>query len=734
MTRIANGQFEGEMRNIFLAAKGVPIPKDVGFRPIAIGEIIFRVTCSMLVRAAKAPVAEHVGKSQYGLGRPSGTEAVPHIVQGSLTNPLVPIAVIHLDGAQAFQTRSRASMLKTLFNKPALASLWRIAHFAYAWPTPVFFMNRKGQIAATIMSQEGARQGCALGTTLFDLDMAHDLRIAAETDPEVQVVALHDDVFLIGPPEQQRPVFDAIVAALAKRGTKIQKLKSEFIYFSSTPLSDGVKDWVTQQGFKVSLEASVVAGAVVAKDADAGHTLLMQQIESDFAPFFKRACHAKMPLQSALLLMRSSGQAGIDYQLRTTRPDLMGEGAELFDNMLLTALGDRLHIPFEPDSKHTLQAQLPLKNGGLGFRCKTALCPMAWLASQAACASMLKESLYAEHSEVDQLRQKVLDLVHSKSDGIKELQKIRDSVPSSASQFTSFYASGEHADGLQARLTEILTINDVLELTKDSTRADRKRMESLMSPEAHRYLSTFPTNSFRVILDLEMEIAIKHRLGLPPTEEEMDFCGVCKRPTSPEDHHHALTCTSNTPHGKTHRHDTLCMTKVRHLKAHGIAASMQPRRYLQGSNKTPDGIAEFGMSTVFWDDVVTNPLSQSNLNDGRGVEQAERRKQAKYEEDLKQQGYQFRAFSVDVFGKFGDDALKFVDEIAAHAEQAGTATAKQARNDLLDELSVQLHKMNARITQRAVNDNRHYRNNNNLLRDVQAAAAAANHAVVLAQA
>jgi hypothetical protein len=176
------------------------------------------------------------------------------------------------------------------------------------------------------------------------------------------------------------------------------------------------------------------------------------------------------------------------------------------------------------------------------------------------------------------------------------------------------------------------------------------------------------------------------------------------------------------------------MTKVRHLKAHGIAASMQPRRYLQGSNKTPDGIAEFGMSTVFWDDVVTNPLSQSNLNDGRGVEQAERRKQAKYEEDLKQQGYQFRAFSVDVFGKFGDDALKFVDEIAAHAEQAGTATAKQARNDLLDELSVQLHKMNARITQRAVNDNRHYRNNNNLLRDVQAAAAAANHAIVLAHA
>jgi hypothetical protein len=712
----------------------VPIPKDVGYRPIAIGEIIFRVTCSMLVRAAKAPVAEHVGKCQYGLGRPSGTEAVPHIVQGSLTNPQKPVAVIHLDGAQAFQTRSRASMLRTLFKEPALASLWRIAYFSYAWPTPVFFMSRKGKIAATIMSQEGARQGCALGTTLFDLDMAHDLRIAAETDPEVQVVALHDDVFLIGPPEKLRAVFDAIVLALAKRGTMIQKLKSEFSYFSDVPLPDDVKAWVVEQGFKVSLDASIVAGAVVAKNADAGRNLLLQQIESDFAPFFKRACHAKMPLQTALLLMRSSGQAGIDYQLRTTRPDLMGHGAEIFDNMLLTALGDRLHIPFEPDSKHTLQAQLPLKNGGLGFRCKTALCPMAWLASQAACASMLKDSLYAEHSGVEELREDVLDLVHSKIEGIKELHKIRDSLPSSADQFISFYESGEHADGLQARLTEILTANDILELTKDSTRADRKRMESLMSPEAHRYLSTFPTNSFRVILDLELEISIKHRLGLPPTDEEMDYCGVCKRPTSPEDHHHALTCTSNTPHGKTHRHDGLCLTKVRHLRSHGIAASMQPRRYLQGSNKTPDGIAEFGLATIFWDDVVTNPLSHSNLNDGRGVEQAERRKQAKYEEELKQQGYQFRAFSMDVFGKFGDDALRFVDEIAAHAEQAGTATAKQARNDLLDELSVQLHKSNSRITQRAVNDNRHYRNNQNLLRDVQAAAADANHALVLAQA
>src|SRR6185437_14321033 len=563
------------------------------------------------------------------------------------------------DGAQAFQTRSRASMLRTLFKEPALASLWRIAYFSYAWPTPVFFMNRKGKIAATIMSQEGARQGCALGTTLFDLDMAHDVRIAGESDPGVQVVALLDDVFLIGPPEKLRAVFEAIVAAHAKRGTMIQKLKSEFSYFSDVPLHDDVKAWVVQQGFKVSLEASVVAGAVVAKDVSAGEALLMRQVEADFAPFFKRACHAKMPLQSALLLMRSSGQAGIDYQLRTTRPDLMGPAAARFDDMLLTALGDRLHIPFDPDSKHTLQAQLPLKNGGLGFRSKTALCPMAWLASQAACASMLKDSLYAEHPGVEQLREDVLDLVHSKIDGIKELHKIRDSLPSSAGQFISFYAGGEHADGLQARLTEILTANDILELTTDATRADRKRMESLMSPEAHRYLSTFPTNSFRVILDLELEIAVKHRLGLAPTDEPMDFCGVCKRNTSPEDHHHALTCTSNTPHGKTHRHDGLCMTKVRHLKSHGIAASMQPRRYLQGSNKTPDGIAEFGLATIFWDDVVTNPLSQSNLNDSRGVEQAERRKQAKYADDLKQQGYQFRAFSVDVFGKLGQDALKF---------------------------------------------------------------------------
>src|SRR6185437_7805327 len=169
---------------------------------------------------------------------------------------------------------------------------------------------------------EGARQGCALGTTIFDLDVAHDLRIAAETDPEVQVVALHDDVFLIGPPEKLRAVFDAIVAALAKRGTMIQKLKSEFSYFSDVPLHDDVKAWVVQQGFKVSLEASVVAGAVVAKDASAGEALLMRQVEADFTPYYKRTCHAKMPQESALMLLRSSGQAGIDYQLRTTRPDL----------------------------------------------------------------------------------------------------------------------------------------------------------------------------------------------------------------------------------------------------------------------------------------------------------------------------------------------------------------------------------------------------------------------------
>lgn len=98
-----------------------------------------------------------------------------------------------------------------------------------------------------------------------------------------------------------------------------------------------------------------------------------------------------------------------------------------------------------------------------------------------------------------------------------------------------------------------------------------------------------------------------------------------------------------------------------------------------------------------------------------------------------QQGYQFRAFSMDVFGKLGDEALKFVDEIAAHAEQFGVSTAKQARNDMLDEISVQLHKSNSRITQRTVNDNRNYRSKQQLVRVVLAAAAGVGEAVQASQ-
>ena len=257
----------------------------------------------------------------------------------------------------------------------------------------------------------------------------------------------------------------------------------------------------------------------------------------------------------------------------------------------------------------------------------------------------------------------------------------------------------------------------------DASRSDRKRMESLQSAEASRFLSTFPTNAFRVFTDLELEISVKHRHGLPATDEVLTFCGVCKNNISPEDPHHSLTCVSNTPHGKSHRHDSQTLTKVRHMRANGMTASAQPRRVFSNSNKTPDGMAEVGMNTIFWDDVVTNPCSPANLEANRGVEQAEKRKRAKYAEELKEQGYQFRAFSIDVFGKLSEDALKFVDEIALQAEHFGTSTAKQARNDLLDEISVQLHRSNSRITQRSVNDNRNYRSKQQLVRDVQMAAA-----------
>jgi hypothetical protein len=713
ISNICNGRYSDSIRDLLLSNKGLALEKNPepnpSWRPLGIGETLYRIAGSVVTSdpATKEAIVKHCGEFQLGLGKPSGTEAVPHIVLLSLLNPQ-PVAAIHVDVKNAFNTRSRASMLNTLFSQPELGKLWRLAHFRYKQPTKIFYQQASGSIALTLESREGCTQGDNLGTTLFDLDYSLDLEEALKADPsgEVQLVALHDDVYIIGPPDKLRAVYEALKRSMATHGSQIQPAKSEFLYFNSAPLSAAVQEFIAEERFKTRLHAATVAGAVVAKSSEAGAQLYAEEA-AQCNQFFRRLQSELMPVQHALYLLRVSGPVVIDYSLRTTLSPFTTTGAQHVDSLTLDTLSAKLQVPLRPDDQVVAQLRLPANLGGIGpFRPKCDLAPLAYCASQAACAEYLAKSRWTDHSTAHHLRQQLLEHLASLIDPISTVHDLRERLPKTGQDFIGFFSEDRsRAVGLQGDLTRIITHRLVDKAGIDSSRRSTARFNSLLEDGAADVFHALPTSAHTKMTDHEMRLVVRHRLDLPPTllDPLPAHCTDCNRPVASDDKWHPLTCTSNTMRDKTARHDALVHVIAQNAKRAG-AQVLPPPRVQTTSKKVPDLEIDMDDMQLLIDCVIPDPQAPANLAINSDCkDRAERRKRAKYGTIVKRQdGFFFSPFAIDTFGAHGDSAKDVIDKISEYASDHSLEdlTPAQLRTDFQRQLAVKLHKHNAHITQR----------------------------------
>ena len=565
--------------------------------------------------------------------------------------------------------------------------------------------DRSGRIAYKLLSSQGSRQGCGLGMTLFDLDIANNLAEAAAIDPDVHVMAVHDDVMFIGPPSKLAPVVDRFTESMAKRGSLVQGKKSTAYYFHSAPLPADFLQWTQRLGIRVEQNAGSVVGAIIARDHSAAAKEFDDQA-SDIYKLFGRLHHPLMPTQHSLLLLRSSAQAGVDYMLRATRPDFSHEGASKFDAAMMEVLLDKLQITQPLSLTQTEQVRLPVKLGGLGFRSKRQLAPIAFFSSYASCAPLLVHHPYGMSSRTKDVLRTILRDLQSAIDQHSDLHKLADLLPPNAEVFLQFYAENpDKAEGLQAQLTTILTTQSVL-ACKSNLRADQVRMSAVGADDASRYLLVIPNNEHRKLSDLEISLAVKHRLGLSPCSDAPSICPDCNVTISPADHHHALTCKTTTPTGKTFRHNMAVNLLKRHARNAGAIADDKNLAIFPQSRKKPDLQVDMDLNTTLLDFKVINPLAPTHLGASDPIAGAERAKTQKYQDEVKSlnmPSYKFKPFVMDAFGRLGKDARSFIDALCNHASQhSASSSVHQVRNDLLDELSVLVHKYNSHITQHQI--------------------------------
>ena len=272
---IVNGQLPAAAQQLLLSSRRVALnkPDGGGLRPIAMGELFYRLAALIMARKVAAAAASLLSPHQYGVGVSSGAERVVHSLQHALSDPSRRLSLLQVDISNAFNACDRGRVLRELYGTPQLSSLYRLADFADSTPSALLLERGEGR---AIRSQNGGRQGDPRSALLFCVYMRDVLaKTAARAD--VQLYGFFDDLHVLGEPAEVLTAFDALRAELLPAvALSCNTSKSRFAYFhdDAAPLLRSQRQALADHDVQVHDSWLPVLGAVVGKhDAAIRHGL-----------------------------------------------------------------------------------------------------------------------------------------------------------------------------------------------------------------------------------------------------------------------------------------------------------------------------------------------------------------------------------------------------------------------------------------------------------------------------
>ena len=311
VNRLASGQAPSAVTPFLCGATLLAChKKDGGLRPIAVGEVIRRLTSKCLSFAVRGASARLLAPTQVGVGVRGGSEAVVHALGRTLNNPsLAPSQrwTLFVDFSNAFNEVDREEMF--IQSRAVMPGISAWLESCYSSPPFLRFGSR------TLRSCRGVQQGDPLGPLAFALALRPLTASISRAAPSLPLHVWYlDDGTLVGAPCELLKAWRALASAGPALGLHLNPQKCKLL----VPASADTRDNCLSPEIPVIREGATVLGAPL------GPSLYCEQVLADRVAKIGKLVACLPDLQDAhmatTLLKSCLAFPRIAFSLRTCPP------------------------------------------------------------------------------------------------------------------------------------------------------------------------------------------------------------------------------------------------------------------------------------------------------------------------------------------------------------------------------------------------------------------------------
>ena len=647
--------------------------KGCGLRPIAVGEVLRRLTSKCLSKCVKDEAFQTLTPLQVGVGVKVGCETVVHAVSRIQEDPAIQPSdkwTLLLDFSNAFNSISRSHMFMEIQARIPILTPWMESCYG---TQPFLHLGDH-----TILSSSGVQQGDPLGPLGFALTLQPIIERIRDEVPGLNINAWYlDDGTLCGSAVDLVKALKIVEDEGPSRGLHLNRSKS-LLYIPAgdssiiNPLPSEIP--TTSGGFCLLgspigppsfCETSLQKRVDKVKDIITKlHDLEDSQMESTL-------------LRSCLALPK------VAFSLRSCPPSHIQHATAAFDETMLEALSDIAGSPLSEWAR--LKASLPSSMGGLNIRKASLHAPAAYISSLAECRVLLARILGRVPKPCCHLPSAVSAL---SSASCRQDWVSLDQIDVPLRQKALSHCIDE------ASLNQLL-------VTAPNNRCSALALSTSL-PHAGDWLNVIPSSALGLHLhDKEFRLCLDYWLGLR-MDDGVSPCSACGI-TSDAYGDHQVGCGGNGD--RIHRHDAVKDVLFSAAQSAALAPTREAPSLISGSCSRPADIFlptwKRGMPAAL-DVHVISPLQlqtkdKAAIIQGHALKVGEQRKMAAHGEECKEAGINFIPIVVETLGGWSSEAIQTIADIGRLQGQCLGITPGDSIRHLFQRLAISLWRGNATL-------------------------------------